>query len=72
VAESFEERYPNIASWISAHESQIEIGASEYSRSMVRVLDLGGLVWGSEKRYASIEEALADADRAIAVVWGSG
>jgi hypothetical protein len=72
VAESFEERYPNIISWISAHEGWVEIGASEYSPSMVRVLDLGGLMWESEKHYASIDEALADADRAIAVVWGSG
>jgi hypothetical protein len=68
VAESSEERYPNIASWISTHEGWIEVGASDHSCSMVRVLDLGGLVWESEKRYASIDEALADADRAIAVV----
>ena len=72
MAGSFDERYPNIAAWIRDHEGWIELGADEYSRSMVRVLDLGGLVWESEKRYASIDEALADADRAIAVVWGSG
>jgi hypothetical protein len=72
MAGSFEERYPNIASWICDHEGWIELGANEYSHSMVRVLDLGGLVWESEKRYASIDEALDDADRAIAVVGGSG
>ena len=72
MAGSFDERFPNIAAWIRHDEGWIELGADEYSRSMVRVLDLGGLLWKSEKRYASIDEALADADRAIAVVWGSG
>jgi hypothetical protein len=33
---------------------------------MLRVLDIGGLVGESEKSYASIDEALAEADQAIA------
>jgi len=34
--------------------------------SLVRVLNLGGLVWESRKTYASINDALAEADQAVA------
>lgn len=36
------------------------------SQSLVRVLNPGGLVWESEMAYTSIDEALAEADRAAA------
>jgi hypothetical protein len=65
VAEAFEERYPNIAAWIREHEGWIEVGCDEHSSSLIRVFDLGGLVWESNKQYASIDDALTDADRVI-------
>jgi hypothetical protein len=65
MPEPFEERYPNIATWIHAHDGWIEIGRDEYSSSLIRVLDPGGMVWEGEERYASIDDALAAADRAI-------
>ena len=65
MTEPFEERYPNIATWIHEHDSWIEIGRDEYSSSLIRVLDPGGMVWEGEERYASIADALAAADRAI-------
>jgi hypothetical protein len=34
--------------------------------SFIRVLDEGGLVWESDKPYTSIDQALTDAEQAIA------
>ncbi len=61
---TFDEQYPNITRWVQ--DGWIEIGQDDYSRSFVRVLDIGGLIWESEESYQSVTEALADADRAIA------
>ena len=58
--ESFEERYPNITAWVQ--DGWIELGQDDYSRSFVRVLDIGGMVWEGGERY----EALAEAEAAIA------
>ncbi|MBK1719157.1 hypothetical protein [Thiocystis violacea] len=65
MAEMFETRYPNLAAWIHEHDGWIEIGRDEYSRSLIRILDLGGMVWEGEEKYASLDDALAAADRAI-------
>jgi len=62
--ESFDERYPNIAGWV--RDGWIEIGRDEYSRSFVRVLDIGGLVWEGEEEYESVDQALAAAEAGIA------
>ena len=64
MAESFEERYPNIATWVQ--DGWIELGRDDYSRSFVRVLDIGGMVWEGEERYETVDEALAEAEAAIA------
>ncbi len=64
MAETFEERYPNIAGWV--RDGWIEIGRDDYSGSFIRVLDAGGMVWEGDERYASADEALAEADKAIA------
>ncbi len=63
--ESFDERYPNIAGWV--RDGWIEIGRDEYSRSFVRVLDIGGLVWEGEEEYETVEEALSAAEAGISV-----
>ena len=59
--ESFEERYPNITAWVQY--CWIELGRDDYSGSFVRVLDTGGMVWEGEKRYETVDEALAEAPR---------
>ena len=69
MAESFDARYPNIVAWIQEHHGWIAIGQDHYSRSLIRVLDLGGMIWESQESYASIDEALAEADRAIVENW---
>jgi hypothetical protein len=63
-ADSFTEKYPNIAGWIK--DGWIEIGRNGYSTSIIRVLDEGGLVWEGGTRYRSIDEILQEAENAIA------
>ena len=54
---SFSETYPNITHWIDSL-GWIEIGRDEYSRSLVRLLNEGGLVWESDDTHGTIDEAL--------------
>lgn len=63
---SFAARYPNIAAWV--RDGWIEIGRDDYSRSFVRALDTGGMVWEGAEEYASLEEALQALDAGI-VAW---
>jgi hypothetical protein len=54
---SFAESYPTITRWVE-EQGWIEIGADEYSSSLVRALDPGGMVWESSSNLDSIDEAL--------------
>ncbi len=65
MSNPFETTYPDLTHWVEAH-GWIEIGADEYSTSLVRVLDEGGMVWESEDDYDSLDAALQAADTAIA------
>lgn len=65
MAMSFAARYPNLTAWVQEHEGWIEIGRDEYSGSLIRLLDSGGMLWESEKEYASIDDALAEAEQAL-------
>jgi len=62
--ESFEDRYPNINGWVK--DGLIEIGYSDYSKSFVRALDEGGLIWEGSRKYDSLDDALKDLDTGIA------
>lgn len=62
---AFETVYPNLSRWIEAF-GWIEIGRDDYSRSLIRILDIGGMIWESQERYDSLDEALRDAEAAIA------
>ena len=53
----FSRLYPNIAYWVEAC-GWIEIGQDEYSSSLVRALDEGGLVWESSDDHEAVNEAL--------------
>ena len=61
---SFERLYPNIANWIDA-QSWIEIGQDEYSRSLVRCIDMGGMRWESSNDHQTIDEALQALEEAV-------
>lgn len=64
VDDPFTALYPNIAFWVK--DSWIEIGRNDYSRSFVRALDDGGLVWEGKADYSSLHEALQALDAGIA------
>jgi SOS-response transcriptional repressor LexA len=61
---AFEVKYPHIAGWIMA--GWVELGRTDYSRSMARALDEGGMVWEGKTSYASVDELLSDLNEGIA------
>lgn len=63
--ESFDDRYPNIDWWTQSGRGWIELGRDEYSSSMIRVLDIGGMLGGGGDEYDSITEAMKGADEFI-------
>jgi hypothetical protein len=54
---TFSELYPNITYWINTH-GWIAVGPDVYSRSLVRLLNEGGMVWESEASHETIDKAL--------------
>jgi hypothetical protein len=62
----FDQQYPHLAAWILGGDAWIELGQDEMSHSMVRILDIGGLIWESDERYETVAQALADAEMALA------
>ncbi len=63
-AAAIEARYPSIAAWVE--DGWIEVGRDDYSRSFVRALDIGGMVFEGKSHYASLDDALRDLDAGIA------
>jgi hypothetical protein len=60
-----ETSYPHVARWVRDC-GWIEIGQDDFSRSMVRALDIGGLIWEGKPRYATFDAALLDLEEALA------
>jgi hypothetical protein len=56
-ASGFEQMYPNIARWVQSY-GWIEMGADHYSRSLVRALDEGGMVWESKEDDTTLDATL--------------
>jgi hypothetical protein len=59
MAQNLDATYPTIARWVMEY-SWIEVGHDDMSRSFVRALDEGGLVWEGQEDYASLDDALRD------------
>jgi hypothetical protein len=59
-----DEKYPNIADWINGY-GWIELGQNDYSRSMIRILDDGGMVWESNKKYKSLDELFSALEKEL-------
>ena len=55
------ETHPGIARWVKAHGT-VEFGYCRETRSSIRVLDEGGMVWSARRSYKSFDAALADCD----------
>lgn len=64
-ADPFAETYPALTQWVR-HYGWLELGQASGSRSFIRVLDIGGLVWEGGRGRRGIGAALAQADAAIA------
>jgi len=61
---SVEEAFPNIARWLDEF-GWIELGQDDYSRSFIRVLDQGGMVWEGKDQYKSLDHALRALEKAL-------
>lgn len=59
-----ERTYPRVTQWVKT-QGWIEIGQDDYSRSFIRVLDEGGMVWEGGEMYASLDDALQAAEQGI-------
>jgi hypothetical protein len=62
--ENFASTYPNIATWTESY-GWIEIGQDDESKSFIRVLDEGGMVWEGKSKYKSLDDALNDSEKAL-------
>jgi len=62
---SFEQLYPNLTYWVESF-GWLALGQNDYSRSVIRILDEGGMIWESEDRYESMDAALRAAEAAVA------
>ena len=58
-----DEFYPNIA-WWTQNGGWIELGRDEYSRSLIRVLDIGGMLWEGKIEYDIVDTAMNEAELA--------
>lgn len=67
MTSSFEQSYPRITRWVKTH-GWIEVGQDEYSRSFVRALDGGGMVWEGQEQeeYATMDEMLQALEAGLA------
>ena len=65
MAGSFAEQYPHIAEFVDDY-GWIEVGYDEFSEAFIRALDMGGAVWMGKSSYPSLDDALADLEKALA------
>jgi hypothetical protein len=65
MSDDFAHCYPNANRFIF-ERGWIEVGSDEYSRSFIRALDPGGLVWEGTQIYDTLDDALADLERGLA------
>jgi hypothetical protein len=61
---AFTAAYPNIAYWVEDC-GYIEIGYDDCSQSFARALNAGGMVWESEDKYDTVDEALQAMEEAL-------
>ncbi len=65
MTKSFEASYPNITHWVESI-GWIEIGKAEYSESLIRAFDNGGMVWENLDSYNNLDEALKALEEGLA------
>ncbi len=57
--------YPHLSRWV-VEFGTVEIGHCGQTRSFIRVLDEGGIVWQGRRSYSTLDAALADAEAVVA------
>ena len=57
MAQELDATYPTVARWVMEF-GWIEIGQDDMSRSFIRALDDGGLVWEGRAQYPTLDVAL--------------
>jgi hypothetical protein len=67
MAQSLDATCPTIARWVQEF-GWIEIGQEKMSRSFIRALDAGGMVWEGQEHYATLGDALQDVEVGL-VAW---
>jgi hypothetical protein len=65
VSSSFDKAYPNTTQWVKDY-GWIEIGQTDYSSSLIRALDEGGMIWESSQYYETMDEAMKALETALA------
>jgi hypothetical protein len=61
--DSFEGRYPHIASWVQ--HGWIEIGRDDRGQPFLRAMDIGGVVWEGNGGYPCLDQAMPALDNGI-------
>jgi hypothetical protein len=67
MAQNLDATYPTIARWVQEY-GWIEIGQDEMSRSFIRALDDGGMVWEGRRSYPTLDAALQDLEAGL-IAW---
>jgi hypothetical protein len=57
--------HPHLWRWVT-QPGRVEIGYCHQTRSFIRLMDEGGMVWHGRRSYRSLDAALADADAGAA------
>jgi hypothetical protein len=57
--------YPHLSRW-TVEFGTVEIGHCGQTGSFIRIMDEGGVVWKGRRSYATLDAALADADKGVA------
>lgn len=65
MAELADQMYPHVDRWIQDY-GWVEIGLDDSSRSFVRALDIGGMIWEGAAHYPTLDAALQALDQALA------
>ena len=66
---AFEQRYPLVARWVKTR-GWIELGNDGMSRSWIRALDEGGLIWEGGDPARPLDDALRELEAALAGMSG--
>jgi hypothetical protein len=57
----FKKEFPGLSEWVGGW-GWIEIGQDEESRSLVRIIDEGGMIWESPDKSKDLDKTLQTAD----------